>query len=35
MTKENIQIAQANAKVQFTQLLRSMGFEKIKIDFEL
>ena len=29
MTKENIRIAQENAKVQFTQLLRSMGFEKV------
>lgn len=29
MTKENIRIAQENAKVQFTQLLHSMGFEKV------
>ena len=29
MTKENVRIAQENAKVQFTQLLRSMGFEKV------
>ena len=29
MTKENIRIAEENAKVQFTQLLRTMGFEKV------
>ncbi len=29
MTKENIRQAEANAKAQFTQLLRAMGFEKV------
>ena len=34
MTKKNIESAEQNASAQFYQLLRSMGFENIRIRFE-
>ena len=33
MTTENIRIAEKNAKQQFTQFLRSMGYKNIKVEF--
>ena len=33
MTAENIKIAEKNAKQQFTQFLRSMGYKNIKVEF--
>ena len=33
MTAENIRIAEKNAKQQFTQFLRSMGYKNIKVEF--
>ena len=33
MTVENIRIAEKNAKQQFTQVLRSMGYKNIKVEF--
>ena len=34
LTRQNYQTAQQNAKTQFENLLRSMGFEYVKVDFE-
>lgn len=34
LTKENIESAQDNAKRQFTQMLKAMGFEHVNISFE-
>ena len=34
LTRQNYQTAQQNAKTQFENLLRSMGFEYVKIEFE-
>lgn len=32
MTTNNIKIAEDNARQQFTQFLRSMGYKKIRVD---
>ncbi len=34
VTKENIEIARQNARIQFMQLMRTMGFDKVKIVFD-
>ena len=34
LARQNYQTAQQNAKTQFGNLLRSMGFEYVKVDFE-
>ena len=34
LTRQNYLTAQQNAKTQFENLLRSMGFEYVKVDFE-
>ena len=34
LTRQNYQTAQQNAKTQFENLLRSMGFEYVKVEFE-
>ena len=34
LTRQNYQTARQNAKTQFENLLRSMGFEYVKVDFE-
>lgn len=34
MSKQNIAQAQENARQQFTQLLRAMGFDNVKVEFQ-
>ena len=34
LTRQNYQTARQNAKTQFENLLRSMGFEYVKVGFE-
>lgn len=34
MTRENIDVARENARRQFTQLLKSMGYKNVSVEFE-
>ena len=34
LTKENLQAAETNGREQFTNMLKSMGYSKVKVEFE-